>query len=27
VLDQRYAHGEITREEYLRMKEDMRGGR
>ncbi len=27
VLDQRYAHGEITREEYLRMKEDLGRGR
>jgi len=27
VLDQRYAHGEISRDEYLRMREDMRMGR
>ncbi|MDW5563597.1 MAG: SHOCT domain-containing protein [Methanomassiliicoccus sp.] len=27
VLDQRYARGEISRDEYLRMREDMRMGR
>lgn len=27
VLDRRYAHGEISRDEYLRMREDMRMGR
>jgi putative membrane protein len=27
LLDERYARGEISRDEYLRMKEDLGGGR
>jgi putative membrane protein len=27
LLDERYARGEISREEYLRMKEDLGGGK
>ncbi|HVO78181.1 MAG TPA: SHOCT domain-containing protein [Methanomassiliicoccales archaeon] len=27
ILEQRYARGEISREEFLRMKEDLRSGR
>ncbi|HOK58712.1 MAG TPA: SHOCT domain-containing protein [Methanothrix sp.] len=27
ILDERYARGELTRDEYLRMKEDLRRGR
>ncbi|WP_287261826.1 SHOCT domain-containing protein [Methanothrix sp.] len=27
ILDERYARGELTRDEYLRMKEDLKRGR
>lgn len=27
VLDERYARGEIERDEYVRMREELRGGR